>query len=282
MNPRQPLPSLADKVVLVTRPAHQSAGMLGLLEQAGAKPLAFPCIEITGIKLNDALKQQLVSLKTADLLIFISTNAVQYACRLLDKAGVGIETISAQVAVIGKATRRAAQQAGFCLISDHTASKQTDSGLKKSFNSDALLQRPELQGARINAKKAAIIRGVGGLQQLGDTLLQRGARVEYIEVYRRGPPQQDIAIQRQQLSCHWDEMNIHAVSVTSNESLQNLYDMLEPPGRDEMLKSALIVPSNRCMLLAQSMGFESIRVAESASDTHMLDALVYVLAEVNR
>jgi len=61
----------------------------------------------------------------------------------------------------------------------------------------------------------------------------RGAKVDYAEVYSRGV---------QQLSQNWPEMQINAITVTSNESLQNLYDMLDEPGRENMLKTRLIVP----------------------------------------
>ncbi len=270
---------LAKKVILVTRPAHQCAKMLQLLQQQGARALSFPSIEISDIELNKGLKQQLASLNQYDLLIFISSNAVQYAQKLLQQSGIAIESIKTRTLVIGKATRAAALQASFSVGPGHSHLGPANSTQSPGFSSEALLQTPELQAERINTKKVAIIRGVGGLQQLGDTLLQRGAELDYIEVYRRGAPQQDVSIQRQQLSHNWPEMNISAITVTSNESLQNLYDMLETPGRDAMLKTRLIVPSNRCMLLARALGFETVAVAESATDEHILNALSHIMAE---
>ncbi|VAW65641.1 hypothetical protein MNBD_GAMMA10-3040, partial [hydrothermal vent metagenome] len=40
-----------------------------------------------------------------------------------------------------------------------------------------------------------------------------------------------------------------------------------------MLKTRLIVPSHRCLQLAQTLGYERVVVAESALNEHMLDAL---------
>ena len=257
---------LKDKVILVTRPAHQAAGMLELLEQQGAKPLAFPSIEISPVELDEQLKQKLSLLNTCDLLIFISANAVRHTVLQLQKLNLSIDVIKSEIAVIGKATQAAAQQAGF----------KVTMSMEKGFNSEALLESPMFQASQINRKKIVIIRGVGGLEQLADTLQQRGAKVVYAELYRRHQPKRDNGVKRQQLSQSWSQLHINAVTVTSNESLQNLYDMLEAPGRDAMLKTPLIVPSQRCLQLAQSMGFQMVAIAESASNEHILDALTHI------
>jgi len=259
--------TLQGMVVLVTRPTHQAAAMLQLLEQKGAKPLAFASMEIRPVVPDTALKHRLSTLHEYDQLIFISVNAVEHSVLLLQKLKIPVETVKNEIAVIGRATQAAAEQAGLKITQ----------AMKKGFNSESLLQLAAFQAARVNAKKILIFRGKGGLAQLGDTLQQRGAKVDYAEVYRRGIPQQDKDIKRQQLSLNWPKQQINAVTVTSNESLQNLYDMLEPPGRDTLLESWLIVPSQRCMQLAQRLGFQAVKIAESALNEHMLDALNEVM-----
>ncbi len=262
--------SLHGMVVLVTRPTHQAAAMLQLLEQSGAKPLAFASMEISPIEPDSVLKHRLSTLYEYDQLIFISVNAVEHTVLLLQKLNIPVEAIKNEIAVIGRATQSAAEQAGFKITQV----------MKKGFNSESLLQHAAFQAPQVNTKKILILRGKGGLAQLGDTLQQRGAKVDYAEVYRRGIPQQDKGIKRQQLSLNWQQQQINAVTVTSNESLQNLYDMLESPGKDALLESGLIVPSQRCMQLAQRLGFQSVRVAESALNEHMLDALNSVMSNV--
>ncbi|VAW67947.1 hypothetical protein MNBD_GAMMA10-1131, partial [hydrothermal vent metagenome] len=254
---------LKDKVILVTRPVDQAAGMLQLLERSAARPLAFASIEICPVELGSQLKRRLSTLHEYDRLIFISVNSVEYSVLQLQKLNSRVDSINNEIAVIGRATQAAAEKAGFRITQM----------LNKGFNSEALLQHPAFQSAQIRQKKILIIRGVGGLAHLGDTLRLRGAKVDYAEVYSRGVPQHDMGIKRQQLSRNWPEMQINAITVTSNESLQNLYDMLDEPGRENMLKTRLIVPSHRCLQLAQTLGYERVVVAESALNEHMLDAL---------
>ncbi|VAW65766.1 Uroporphyrinogen-III synthase [hydrothermal vent metagenome] len=258
---------LKGKVILVTRPAHQAAGMLQQLEQRAAKPLAFASIEISAIEPDLLLKQRFNGLHEYDWLIFVSANAVEYAALQLDRLKIQAETIKNEIAVIGRATQAVAEKAGF----------KVTLALKKGFNSEALLQHPAFQAAQLRGEKILIIRGVGGLAHLGDTLLLRGAKVDYAEVYRRAVPQQDVGIKRQQLSHNWSEMQINAITVTSNESLQNLYDMLGVPGREAMLKTCLIVPSRRCQQLAQALGYQEVVVAESALNEHILEALNHAM-----
>ncbi|HED34083.1 MAG TPA: uroporphyrinogen-III synthase [Gammaproteobacteria bacterium] len=261
---------LQGKVVLVTRPTHQAAAMLQLLEQKGARPLAFASIEIRPVAPDAALKHRLSALHEYDQLIFVSVNAVEHTVLLLQKLNIPVEAIKNKIAVIGRATQVAAERAGFKITQ----------ALEKGFNSESLLAHAAFQAPRVNTKKILILRGKGGLAQLGDTLQQRGAKVDYAEVYRRAIPQQDACIKRQQLSLNWSQQQINAVSVTSNESLQNLYDMLEPPGRDALLETWLIVPSQRCMQLARRLGFQFVRAAESALNEHMLDALNDVMKKL--
>ena len=236
------------------------------IELHDGKALSFPSIEIQPLELSDELVSLLTRINHYDMLIFISANAVNYCVALLKTLKIEPQDIKSKIAVIGKATNAAATAAGF-----HVAI-QPASG----FNSDALLKRAELQAKQIESKDILIVRGCGGLEQLPKELTQRGAEVAIAEVYKRRIPLHDIQITRQQLSQSWAELAISDITVTSNESLQNLYDMLETPGRDEMLKTHLIVPSQRCARLAEQLGFQSFSIAQSAGNQHMMEALATI------
>ena len=252
-----------NKTVLVTRPEQQAAEFVNLLKDKGFKSLSFPGIEIQSVELNQSLKEILDTLNRFDLIVFISVNAVRYAEKALQQAGIKPASITAKMATIGKATFTAAKSSGFNV----TVSPEN------GFNSDALLALNELKAEAIISRQCLIFRGVGGLEYLSDELRKRGAHVQYAEVYKRIKPLQDKSISRIELSENWRELAISVITVTSNESLQNLYDMLELPGKDKMLKTSLIVASSRGFELAKKLGFQSIQQASSAMNHHMLEAV---------
>ncbi len=252
---------LTNRVVLVTRPQHQAEKLAQLIETAGGKALLFPSIEIQSLRDNPHVQQTFAQINQYDMLIFTSANAVMQAQQILQSMARTPESIEAQIAVIGKATQAAAQQAGF------KVSIQPQQG----FNSEALLALPQMQ--LVSNQRILLVRGQSGLELLAQTLRERGAIVEYAEVYCRAVPVIDTGLQRHQLSQHWADYGITDIIVTSNESLQNLYDMLEVPARQEMLKLHLLVPSKRCATLANSLGFQRITQAESALNQHMINAL---------
>ncbi len=256
--------SLNSRVVLVTRPRHQAQGFISRIEHLGGQAVAFPTIEIESLTLNSEQRAIISSLDEYDLLLFISANAVRIARERLQQEGVEPVTLHNQIAAIGKATAAAAMAAGF------TVSVESESG----FDSESLLTHRAMQPASISGKRVLIIKGEGGRDMLQKTLEQRGASVTNLVLYRRRVPPQDVGLNRQQLSRNWRTLGINSITVTSNAALQNLYDMLEQPGRNEILGVELIVPSSRAVELARQLGFRQIRQAESAHDDHMLQALL--------
>ena len=258
--------NLAQKVVLVTRPEHQASEFMQQIEAHGGKAISFPTIEIRPVESDTALIDKLTKINSYNMLIFISANAVNYCVKLLQALKIDSQEIQSKIAVIGKATNAAATSAGF------NVSIKPSNG----FNSEALLKLTELQHEEVQSKSILIVRGVGGLEQLPDMLTKRGAIVSFAEVYERRVPLNDVQVKRQQLSHNWTELAISDVTVTSNESLQNLYDMLETPARSEMLNAHLIVPSQRCAQLARQLGFKTFSVAKSAGNQHMIEAIATI------
>jgi len=258
--------NLAQKVVLVTRPEHQANEFMQQIEMHGGKAISFPTIEIRPVDSDSALLDILTKINNYNMLIFISANAVTFCVKLLQALKIDIQEVKPKIAVIGEATNAAATSAGF-----NVSIKP-----RSDFNSEALLKLTELQHAEIQSKNILIVRGVGGLEQLPDTLTKRGAIVSFAEVYERKVPLNDVQIKRQQLNHNWNELGISYITATSNETLQNLYDMLEASGRNEMINAHLIVPSQRCAHLARQLGFKSFSVAKSATNQHMIEAIAAI------
>lgn len=242
--------------VLVTRPEEQAENICNQLAAAGATPVRFPVLEIVDIEDSSHLIQLIDKLDEYDIAIFISPNAVKKAANLV-QSRKGWPT-SVKIAAVGKASAKALDTLG--LIADIFPPKR--------FNSEALLELPEMHD--VHGKKIIIFRGEGGRETLAETLKARGASVEYAECYRRRQPKADVS----QLLRHWARGEINIVVTTSNEGLHNLYDMVGQLGRQWLVKSPLVVLSDRAEELARQLGFKNqIIVASQASDEAIIDAI---------
>ncbi|MDH3888912.1 MAG: uroporphyrinogen-III synthase, partial [Gammaproteobacteria bacterium] len=125
----------------------------------------------------------------------------------------------------------------------------TDYVPEHEFNSEALLALDELQD--MSGQRVVIFRGNGGREYLHDTLLARGAEVDYVEVYRRACPLADEAALLALLQPGY----LAAATITSNETLQNLYDMAGAAGQPLLRELPLIVVGERQAALARQLGF---------------------------
>ncbi|MGA7802516.1 MAG: uroporphyrinogen-III synthase [Gammaproteobacteria bacterium] len=247
---------LAGVGVLVTRPAQQAEQLCALVEQAGGRALRFPVLEILDPVDNTALLALIDRLETFDLAIFISANAVNKAMNLVLARRPW--PASLRIAAIGK--RSARELEGF----GHPA----DLYPQRKFDSEALLAMDALQD--VSGSKVVIFRGDGGREYLGDTLAARGAEVEYAEAYRRGRPKGDTG----RLMRYWARGEVQVITVSSNEGLRNLFDMVGKLGQQWLRKTPLVVPGERGAALARELGFrEPAVIADNATDEAMFAAL---------
>jgi uroporphyrinogen-III synthase len=243
----QDLP-LAGRVIVVTRPEHQAEALAALLREAGATPLLFPVLEIHDIGDLGPLKAVIDRLDQFDLAIFISPNAVQKAMNLIT-AGRGLPA-RLKLAVIGRGSLKALLQFG---VTDVIAPQGR-------FDSEALLSLPPL--IDVAGKRVVIFRGDGGRELLGDTLVARGATIEYAECYRRGRPDRDAA----PLLRAWARDELDAIIVTSSEGLHNLYDMVGRLGQTWLAKTLLVVPHPRIAETARGLGLANVLLTESGDE----------------
>jgi len=242
--------------VLVTRPAGQGAGLCRLAEEAGYEAVQLAAIEIREPADLAALQTLVDTLPTYDLAVFISVNAVNH----------GLDYILARrdwpthvkIATVGASSAAALREHGM----------KPDLVPADRFSSEALLALAELQD--MHGKRVVILRGNGGREHLHDTLLERGAEVDYVEVYRRACPDVDPHLMRSLLRPGM----LDVVTVTSNETLQNLYAMAGAEGQPLLRALPLVVVSERQAVLAQELGFEhAAMVAENAGDAALAEAL---------
>lgn len=246
------LPLMGVKV-LVTRPAHQADHLCHLIEQAGGQPLRFPVIEVAEVEDNSELLNCVKRLTEFDIAIFISVNAVDKAFPTLLKRSDSLSHL--QIAAVGKRTAEAIEKWGYPVLYPDPP-----------FNSESLLKMPELQ--LVEDKNIVIFRGEGGREILADSLRQRGAAVEYVNVYQRVQPSTPVKPLEP----------IDVITVTSGEGLQNLFAMLAD--QDWLVCTPLIVISSRMVTQARQLGAKApLFVATSASDEGLLTALLEWRAE---
>lgn len=237
----------------MTRPTHQAAPLCTLLEQQGFTVLRLPLLEMQAIVPNECLLD-----KPIDWMIFISVNAVSYALAA-DNDKIRAICQQARVAAVGSATTLALQQMGIVVNSQPA----------QDFNSEALLALPALQ--TLQGRRCVIVRGVGGRELLGDTLRERGAVVDYLEVYRRVAPANDPAI----LSNALQQGAIDVITITSAEILHNLMLLITSPAEQHLLIACpLVVISERLKLIAENLGFKTVSVSNGVSDSAVFKTIV--------
>ena len=242
--------NLGGKGVLVTRAAHQAAGLCRLIESAGGRPQPFPALEILPVEKNGQARRLLT--EGRDLMLFVSPNAVRFGCALAGEDGLHAKRFG----VVGRATADSLAGAGYTidLIPDGR------------YDSEGVLALSDLQ--HMAGQEVVIVRGEGGRPLLADTLRARGAKVEYAEVYRRARPNKDVA----PLLRAWHG-SVDLVTVTSIEVLENLVAMLGAEGWPLLRSTPLMVISERMREAAARQGFEKILLAPGADDETLLVAI---------
>lgn len=251
---------LADTVVLVTRPAHQARRLCALIEEEGGQAIAFPVLEIQDLQDNSAVVALAGRLDEFDIAIFISANAVIKSMDLILPHRDWPSHL--QIAVVGARTADALQEYGVTV----------DICPEEKFNSEALLALPQMSA--IKNKKVIIFRGEGGRELLADTLRQRGADIEYAEVYRRSKPADIPGQTPVNLAALLLTGKIHIIVVTSNEGLHNLWELASTGGQEVLTHMPLAVMSARIAAAAQKLGITyPVTVAPEANDEGLLAAI---------
>jgi uroporphyrinogen-III synthase len=248
--------ALAGLRVLVTRPRHQSAGLVALIEQCGGTAIRFPVIEILPVHETRAARLTLACLDDFDWVIFVSPNAVEHGLALMDT-----RQTRARLAAVGGSTAAALEQAGFACVLRPAG----------SASSEALLALPDLQGDTVAGSRILIVRGEGGRPLLGDTLSKRGAGVQYAEVYRRARP----ALDDGGLAERGSDGGIDAIVITSLQGLENLFALLGEGALGWLRQAGYVVVSERLAAHVHALGIvHPSVVAAGAADDALIEALI--------
>lgn len=241
--------------VLITRPQAQLPALSLALQETGAKPVALPLLEIEPVPVAGAVRQKIQQLDNYHILIFVSSNAAELGAQQIDAYWPEFPT-GVIVAAIGPGTARSLEQLLRCEVVYP----------RSGVTSEDLLQLPEF--AQLKNKKIALFRGLGGRELLSESLIEQGATVDYIELYRR----QAISYPDGHLHQLMADNEINTVVISSGEALTRLCQ-LSGINKLELVLIPLLVPSERVRQLANAEGFQTVINCRGADPQSVLAGL---------
>jgi len=251
--------TLAGRLIWVTRPRQQAEPLCQLIESAGGTAVRLPVIEIQPLPETQGQGVIGAGLEKLDLVIFISRNAVNHAATVLPDfynriAGKPLLAVGAgtqdELALLGRADAIYAAT---------------------GVGSEALLQMEPLRLETLAGKRILIVRGVGGRELLEQTLRVAGAELLILEVYQRSIP----GVNAGAMADLWRNYPPDAIIITSVEGLQNLVQMTASDQKALLLRTPLVIMSDRISATARKLGFSHTpAVSASASDTGLLQATI--------
>ena len=240
--------------VLVARPQEQGATLTAQLQKKGAEVIQLPAIEIKPTPLSPSLKNCFLNLDQYQHVIAVSTHAALLSLHWIDQYWPQLP-VSIKWYAVGEKTASALNGADIEAI---TAFQGNDS--------EALLDLSEL--AHLNNENVLILRGVDGRELLKQTLEQRGARVDYAELYQRTlPPYTDSELNEALI-----KFSPYILITLSGETLHNLVKLSQ--NRDIVITDkTVLVPSERVAEQARSLGFSKILIPDALDEHSLIECI---------
>lgn len=273
--------SLAGASVLLTRPGNQAEGISARILAAGGRVMSLPMLEIEALQQHDDIEQiktRILALDQYEIAIFISTNAanlgLEWIRQYWPQMPVGLSAYA-----VGPGTAAILRQEPWPVLCS-----------EEGVTSEYLLALPGLQD--VKGKRIALFRGRGGRELIAETLRERGAQVDYIEVYRRRVPDHDPRKVLEEMRAG----NVNVIVLTSAQILESFVQLLNSsggkgpsldPAQDKEQKALLslqqqlrvIVPSRRVLEAARAAGFVHVTEAGGADDDAIFRSLLRILPE---
>jgi len=240
----------------ITRPEGTGQELISSCSDLGIDTVHLPLMDIVPLEDLSVAARQVMDLDLYSHIIFISANAVRHGMDLIDNYWPQLP-VKVKFLAIGAATANALNKRGVDVLAAEGA-----------MNSESLLALPELQATN-DLQRVLIMRGEGGRETLADTLKQRGARVDYCELYRRIMPDYPVGVMEQLL----DKIQINCWLASSAETLNNGLSLAGENYRQQLCQLPVIVPGERVASIARQAGCQSIVLSENASANAVLNAL---------
>ena len=233
--------------VLVTRPQPQAGQWVASLQRLGVAATALPLLAIDAPADPQAVRDAWGRLGDTALVMFVSPSAVQRFFALSPEGRRWPDAVLA--GSTGPGTRAALEHAGVpahCVVSPEEAAGRFDSEALWAL----LRERRDWAGAR-----ALVVRGEGGRDWLADALRAAGARLDFVEAYRRSAVRPDPAF-RAALAAAVAEPRAHCWLFSSSEAVGHLAALA--PDVAWSAASALAT-HDRIAEAARRIGFAQVR-----------------------
>ena len=225
----------------------------------GGRALGLPGTRVRVAEDAAAIRHALRAARTADVVIFVSPNAVRHAFSILPDLRFARPS---RICAVGAGTARALQRRG---IRDVLWPRSRQ-------DSEGLLALPELAGLR--GLRIVLVDAPQGRDLLPRGLRARGAAVGHIPVYRRGAARLD----RRHLAALADAAAPLFVQLSSVESLVHLHERLPAVLFEKLVRAEAIASSERIATAARALGWRRVHIAASAAPVDMLAATTIAMA----
>ncbi len=246
-------------VVLVSRPRNRAASLTAKIKDEGGRVVLAPMIGTKRARDQKQFSVLIDRLSDYTSVIFISRTAVEFGVEQIKRQNQALDQLS--IYAIGSGSATELKERGFSNV-------QTP---HSEFSSEGLLKLDELQATSVGGTKILIVRGAGGREHLGETLVSRGAEVDYCEIYERFMP--DV--------CITDALSNAGVAVpdigifTSLEGATNFVNKIRAEGLNLLFEMPVLVVGARMANEVAKLGFfKAPLIAENPNDANVIGVLV--------
>lgn len=234
--------------LLITRFAPHAQQLVDALAEIGCFSIAQPLLTVVG--LDDPHRLDAFLSAQYDAVIAVSGNAVKYAEQSIHR-----DWPKTQYFAVGKSTKNrlkmACKQQVICPLS--------------RFDSEGLLALDTLQN--VDGKRILILRGEGGRDLLENTLIKRGAKVDFFQTYKRVK----LDLDGIDLVNYWQQASINGAIISSVEILNQLFVLVPKEYTSWLCKLTFYVPSQRVADQARLLGVENIILLPSLHTNQIVD-----------
>jgi len=227
--------------VLNTRPLEQGLALTKAINAANGVSIELPALTI--LPTSDEWIHDFLKLNNINQAIFISANAVNYFYQKLKDHKL-IWPLNIKITAIGKASAEALLKWDVHV-----------DNIPKIANSLNLLQLSNLQ--EIKNQTILLIKGEDGLDIIASKLIERGANLISLAVYKRSLPK----ISLQQIQTIWHDDIVDIILFTSQEAMLSIFTLFGINGKDWIINKPCLVISDRLADFAQKLGVKIVIVS---------------------